>query len=424
MVSTRIAAGFAWALLFVAAVDPAAAQQRVELPRYSVDVPAGWSAQVANDQWTILPSNGANDCGIAPVGAGMEIRPGLTRAEARRQMWATAIDGRRVLQANPTQETVDPTGRTWTVDTAAIEEGGGVYVLALSVVELSGRAEGFLVVATPQAATRYETTIDAILNSVRPRASTVGAARAQEQAPASGQPSPLGSPRPGQLAGVWTATTHELRYGHGGLANEAVVAELILFADGAALWGMPGDGLLGFDRTAHRKRWPERWGTYTLRNKLLTITRGTREQQYALLPGGAIENRYTEGGQERTGARYLPRPSLDGVRLDGEVRRRDHWPAPGNTSGIGTLPGCTFAADGTFRDEKLMWIVLPEQEGMSKQAHEARVAPGHGRYRLEHWTLVLEYSDGRVNRVSFVATDRERPAKGAILNGYPIEPRP
>ena len=112
------------------------------------------------------------------------------------------------------------------------------------------------------------------------------------------------------------------------------------------------------------------------------------------------------------------------MKLKGEVRRKDHWPAPGNTSGIGTLPGCTFNEDGTFRDEKLMWIVLPEREGMSRQAHEARVAPGRGRYRLEHWTLVLEYDDGRVNQVSFVATDRAQPARGAILNGYPIESKP
>ncbi len=44
-----------------------------------------------------------------------------------------------------------------------------------------------------------------------------------------------------------------------------------------------------------------------------------------------------EGGQERAGERFLPR-----VRLDGEARRKDHWAAPGNTSGIETPPGCTF----------------------------------------------------------------------------------
>jgi hypothetical protein len=414
---------FVLTLLFLAAAGSAMAQERLELARYSIEVPAGWSSQVNGEQWVIHPAAGANDCGIAPL-PGMELGAGLTRAEARRQMWAKAVNGRRVLQTSPTESSTDPSGRTWTVDSAAIEEGGGAFVLALAVVELNGRAEGFLIVSTAQGVERYQSSIDAMFNSVRPRTSAAANLAAREKAPLSGQPSPLGSPAPGRLAGVYTATTHELRYGLGGLANQAVVTELVLFADGAALFGMPPEGLLSFDRKASRARWPDHWGTYTLRNKRLTITRAGTEQQYAVLPTGALENRYVEGGQERTGARYLPRPSLDGVRLDGEVRRRDHWPAPGNTSGIGTLPGCTFEADGTFRDEKLMWIVLPEREGMSKQAHEARVAPGRGRYRLEHWTLVLEYDDGRVNQVSFVATDRERPTRGAILNGYPIEPRP
>jgi hypothetical protein len=161
-----------------------------------------------------------------------------------------------------------------------------------------------------------------------------------------------------------------------------------------------------------------------MNNQRLTITRDGDERHYAFLPGGALENRYMETGRERTGERFLPRPSLDGMLLDGEVRRKDHWPAPGNTSGIGTLPGLILSKDETFRDEKLMWIVLPERADEDKAAHEVRVAPGTGRYRVEHWTLVLEYDDGRVNQVGFIPTNREHPTKGAILNGYPIEPKP
>lgn len=418
----RVVVSLGLALVCVGDATLVAAQERLELPRYDIEVPVGWSLQVEGENWVAHPSADANECAIAPAGAGMKIGPSLTQAEARLQMWTTAVSGRHVIQGHPTQEEKDQSGRMWTMDAALIEQGGVAYVLGLSVVEINGRAEGFLVVGTPQAIERHQVTIDTMLNSVRPRSAAAATPRAGEKAPASGQPSPLGSPGPGRLAGVWTATTHQLRYGLSGVANKLVVSELILFADGAALWGMPGEGLLGFDRAAHRARWPDRWGTYTLRDKRVVITHDGEERQYALLPDGALENRYTEGGKERTGERYLPRPSLDGVRFDGEVRRKDHWPAPGNTSGIGTLKGCTFSPDGSFRDEKLMWIVLPESA--NKDAHEARVAPGNGRYRLEHWTLVLEYSDGRVNQVSFVATDLEQPVKGAILNGYPIEPKP
>lgn len=416
---------FTLATIFAGAEPLVIAQERLDVTRYSLAVPAGWSATIEGERWKLSPTGGENELGMVPVGNGLPIGPTLTHADAHRQLWATALGSHRVLQANPTQEQKGDDGRTWLIDSAAIDAGGVTYLLVLSMVELNGRAEGFLVLGTPAAVERHQQAIDSILNSVRPRAvANAVPTRVRDKAPQFGQPRPLGTPGPNRLAGVWTATTHELQIGMSGLANTPSVSELILFADGSAHWGMPGEGLLGFDRAAHRARFPERWGTYQLKDKRLTITRGGAARQYVVLPDGALENRYMEGGQERTGEKFLLRPSLDNVRIDGEVRRKDHWPAPGNTSGMGTLPGLTFSKDGTFRDEKLMWIVLPERTGEDKTAHEGRVAPGTGRYRFEHWTLVLQYNDGRVNQVNFIPMDREHPTKGAILNGYPIEPRP
>lgn len=421
----RMTACFILATIFAGGVSLVIAQERVDLTRYSLTVPVGWSATIEGERWKLFPRGGENELGIVPVGNGLPIGPTLTHADAHRQLWATALGSHRVLQANQTQEQKGNDGRTWVIDSAVIDAEGVAYLLVLSMVELNGRAEGFLVLGTPAAVERYQQAIDSILNSVRPRAvASAVPTRARDKAPRFGQPSPLGTPGPNRLAGVWTATTHELHIGLSGLANTPSVSELVLFADGTALWGMPGEGLLGFDPIAHRAGSPERWGTYQLKDKQLTITRGEEAKLYILLPDGALENRYREGGKERTGERFLPRPSLDGTRLDGEVRRKDHWPAPGNTSGIGTLPGLTFAKGGTFHDDKLMWIVLPERANEDKAAHEARVAPGTGRYRFEHWTLVLEYDDGRFNQVGFIPTDRKHPTKGAILNGYPIEPKP
>ena len=421
----RMTASFTLATIFAGAEPLVIAQERLDVTRYSLAVPTGWSATIEGEHWKLSPTGGENELGVVPVGNGLSIGPTLTRADAHRQLWTTALSSHRVLQANPSQEQKGDDGRTWVIDSATIDAGGVVYLLVLSMVELNGRAEGFLVLGTPAAVERHQQAIDSILNSVRPRAvANAVPTRVRDKAPQFGQPSPLGTPGPNRLAGVWTATTHELQIGMSGLANTPSVSELILFADGSALWGIPGEGLLGFDRAAHRARSPERWGTYQLKDKRLTISRGGEAKQYVVLPDGALENRYMKGGKERTGERFLPRPSLESLLLDGEVRRKDHWPAPGNTSGIGTLPGLTFSKDGTFCDEKLMWIVLPERAGEDKAAHEARVASGTGRYRIEHWTLVLEYDDGRVNQVSFVPTDREHPTKGAILNGYAIEPKP
>jgi hypothetical protein len=424
-VLVRMMTCYAVALICCGGVTSVTAQERLDLPRYSLAVPADWSATTEGERWKLFPTGDESELGMVPVGNGLPIGPTLTRADAHRQLWATALGSHRVLQANPFQEQRDETGRTWTMDSAAIDAGGVPFLLIVSMVELNGRAEGFLVLGIPQAVERHQQAIDSILNSVRPRAvANTMLTRTRDKAPVFGQPSPLGTPGPNRLAGVWTATTHELQIGMSGLANKPSISELILFADGSALWGMPGEGLLGFDRATHRARSPERWGTYQLKDTRLTITRGGDAGRYVVLQDGALENRYMEGGYERTGQKFLPRPSLDNVRLEGEVRHKGHWPAPGNTSGIGTLPGLTFSKDGTFRDEKLMWIVLPERTGEDNAMHEARVAPGTGRYQVEHWSLVLQYDDGRVNQVSFVPTDREDPAKGAILTGYPIEPKP
>lgn len=81
----------------------------------------------------------------------MDIGPRFTRADAHRQLWATVLGGRQVVQANPTQDQKDDEGRTWTIDSAAIEEAGVLYLFVLSVVELNSRAEGFLVVGMQQA---------------------------------------------------------------------------------------------------------------------------------------------------------------------------------------------------------------------------------------------------------------------------------
>jgi hypothetical protein len=279
-----MAACFTVATIFVGDVPLVIAQERLDLTRYSLAVPAGWSSTVEGERWMLHPAGGANELAIAPVGTGLALGPRLTRADAHRQLWATALGSHRVLQANPTQEQRGDDGRTWVIDSAAIDAGGVAYLLVLSMVELNGRAEGFLVLGTPAVVERHQQAIDSILNSVRPRAvASAVPTRARDKAPQFGQPSPLGSPGPNRLAGVWTATTHELQIGLSGLANTPSVSELILFADGSALWGMPGEGLLGFDPIAHRALSPERWGTYQLKDKRLTITQGGAARQYVLM---------------------------------------------------------------------------------------------------------------------------------------------
>ncbi|MFZ1803909.1 MAG: hypothetical protein WAU05_08290, partial [Nitrospira sp.] len=165
----RMTAGFILAAIIAGGASLVLAQERLVLTRYSLTIPVGWSSTVEGERWRLYPTGDENELGMVPVGNGLPIGPALTYADAHRQLWATALGSHRVLQANPTQEQKGDDGRTWLIDTAAIDSGGVPYLLIVSMVELDGRAEGFLVLGTPQAIERHQQAIDSILNSVRPR---------------------------------------------------------------------------------------------------------------------------------------------------------------------------------------------------------------------------------------------------------------
>ncbi|HQW07653.1 MAG TPA: hypothetical protein PLK05_00605 [Steroidobacteraceae bacterium] len=53
------------ALVFVVGVACAVAQERVDFPRYIIDVPAGWLSRVEGEHRVIYPAADEHDCMIA-----------------------------------------------------------------------------------------------------------------------------------------------------------------------------------------------------------------------------------------------------------------------------------------------------------------------------------------------------------------------
>jgi hypothetical protein len=116
-VFTRIVASCVLAFILLEGVTLVAAQDRLELTRYSLNVPTGWASTVEGERWMLHLAGSANELAIVPVGTGLVLGPRLTRADARRQLWATALGSHRVLQANQTQEQKGDDGRTWSLPT-------------------------------------------------------------------------------------------------------------------------------------------------------------------------------------------------------------------------------------------------------------------------------------------------------------------
>jgi hypothetical protein len=47
---------FLLAIVLAGSVTPAAAKERVDLSRYSIEVPAGWMSQVEDERWMMQPA--------------------------------------------------------------------------------------------------------------------------------------------------------------------------------------------------------------------------------------------------------------------------------------------------------------------------------------------------------------------------------
>lgn len=398
--------------LLACAAAPLLAQETVSTDRYTLDVPPGWKSETDGGTWVIKPGD---DFGVAGVG-GVELA-GQTHTDAQAGLWARAKQGRTVVEEPECPDDKDPSGRTWKVSAATIQDGGASFLMVLVSVELSGRVEGFLIVCSPEAWEREHATAEKALYSVRAKGAARPGAKPDPGARppgAGGGKSPLGEPGPGKLAGVYTATVSRPRATMQGNQFKLTTTTLVLFADGSALWKMPAEGLAGFQRVPD-PRLDDFWGRYGLQGARVTVTQPPNTLEYELLPDGSLERRYVAQGesQERAGERYVPRKSPDGRAIDGELRREGAWDP------ILAGPGCRFAKDGTFQDEGLIRNVLPQRPGEDAGAYAARCQPGVGRYRVEAWTLILDYADGRQNRVSWLEVDGK-----ILLDTLPVEPKP
>jgi len=65
-VSIRVAVWRAVVLMCAGGTHLVVAQERLQLPRYSLDPPAGWLSQVEDERWKLYPVGGENEHGMVP----------------------------------------------------------------------------------------------------------------------------------------------------------------------------------------------------------------------------------------------------------------------------------------------------------------------------------------------------------------------
>jgi hypothetical protein len=208
----------------------------------------------------------------------------------------------------------------------------------------------------------------------------------KENSPAAGKPG-VGNFKGSSPSGVYWALTTQLKMGwsingngslnYGTTSGNSVGKDLyflVLFDDEMAYWWsfLPSKGLFQFDRTN------QSFGLYPYKfsaNKGSVLTSG---KEYSFSANG---KELVVGGEN-----YHPLPPVDGLTLDGKWYRADFDKEVKNgTYSFGYL---TLKKDGHFSDDGMM-------EGW------ANFKPGSGTYEIRDFTLLLNYSDGRKEQLSF-----------------------
>jgi hypothetical protein len=165
-----------------------------------------------------------------------------------------------------------------------------------------------------------------------------------------------------------------------------------LFDDGQAFEDLPNDGLLGFDRRASHAD-PNRaayWGTWSMQGRAGAIQKP-----------GVLPTKITVEGPDRIkldSTLFYRCAPVTGLRLAGSWTSYADPSDPGLArQPVGRRPVITFTSDGRFTDDGVFATFLTSRAG---EGH-ARDQAGSGTYRLEDFTLILTYADGRTRHEAF-----------------------
>lgn len=196
-----------------------------------------------------------------------------------------------------------------------------------------------------------------------------------------------GSPAPGKngrgIAGVW------MGYRASAINYQPLPRWYTLYEDGVVYEDIPVSGFLAFDRQSGQRdpSLQGYWGTWQAQGSNGLITKPRFTERLQLESGGILKI-----DSDRFGRCV----NVDGLRLDGVWTTYTDTtdPALGRLP-QGARPVFRFTRDGRFVDEG---VFVHDLEGFA----ELRTTPaGSGTYEIRDFTLVLRYSDGRVQRTAF-----------------------
>jgi hypothetical protein len=207
------------------------------------------------------------------------------------------------------------------------------------------------------------------------------------------------------LEGLWgIQSTLADRWHTWGWSYRVGYLYLLFFKDGTVFTRIPSEGLLSFDVDFLRQEYPLNFGTYTVKDDLVTVTVGDAANPWVAT--------YTRKGDDLDKGEVVYKrikndaPDLAGryMKLGWEVHSEQY------------RKGITFAKDGTFDDEGFNSMMdLRWWCGGHYWLLEQEAEPGKGKWRVEKNTLELIYEDGRKRRYGFHIHEEEGKDKTKYL---------
>ena len=227
----------------------------------------------------------------------------------------------------------------------------------------------------------------------------------------------------GDIAGIWMGyengsfvfgvtsydyVNHRNNYGSTYKASATSLKFRTFFSDGAYFDGVPYKGLHEFDINDPVYTYG---GTYTINKKLITakLTHYSSTTRLFTISGpGSMKyiDKYP----------YVKCKSVDGLKLSGTYISAAPMSAAYYNSLGKPFPSITFTTDGKFTDDHLL----------DDYNNTPELASGTGTYQIIDYTIILNYSDGRVVQRCFCGFLNEDPKTCKIyyLNNQDIKLKP
>lgn len=283
-------------------------------------------------------------------------------------------------------------------------EGTGEFYVALTSFSGHGRVSSVIINYNDES--MFEKDIDNFFNNFDTvenfgKKQPVASNNTANAAPLSGSNPSL---KGGKITGVWIGLVQ------GGLVFNTTTGKYktydstdvlryvpywkVFFSDGTCTNGLPTGGLYN---TPKASDWS---GQYTISGNTVTI-------KYSPDSAGVRMTLLSADQMKDDGKTiYYKCGSVDGLKLDGIWGEYMTTSPPQNDSSI--TPAIKFSKNGTFRDYGI-FANMADPYGIPEHA------PGYGTYQIRDFSLILNYSDGRVTQQSFCQYKTVSPTNSTIF---------